>query len=175
VVLDQAVALPYQIELLGSLLSTIDATGYVLRSQLYPVYLSDAVGLWLEAPATGSYTPYVIEYPQQMDLIGALLNPPASGTYNPLVLINDLGMDAAGQANFTSPDTGFYEYVPRVLLIEYNASDVAGQAGMFAPLNGAYALVVIVVDTKSLPGYVSPDLAGAATLSAPTNGVYELG
>ncbi|WP_206202038.1 hypothetical protein [Thermus caldilimi] len=173
VVLDQAVALPYQIELLGSLLSTIDATGYVLRSQLYPVYLSDALGqATLSAPSSGAYIPIVIVLDLGIDVLGqATLSAPSSGAYIPVVIVLDLGTEAVGQAQLAAPTTG--AYVP-VVLVSDLGMDVLGQAQLSAPTTGAYALVVVVVDTTTQPGYTSPDVLGTATLSAPTTGAYEL-
>lgn len=171
VVLDQAVALPYQIELLGSLVSALDATGYVLRSGLYPVYLNDTLGqAALVPPSEGAYIPIVITQHVE-DLLGtATLSAPTTGAYIPIVIIQDLGVDALGQAQLAAPTAG--AYVP-VVLVSDLGMDTLGTASLAAPTTGSYALVVVVVDTATQPGYTSPDVLGTATLSAPTTGAYE--
>lgn len=171
VALDQAVALPYQIELLGSLVSALDATGYVLRSGLYPVYLNSALGqAALVPPSEGAYIPVVITQGGVADLLGtATLSAPTTGAYIPIVIVQDLGVDALGQAQLAAPTAG--AYVPVVLVSV--GMDTLGTASLAAPTTGSYALVVVRVDTTTQPGYTSPDVLGTATLSAPTTGAYE--
>lgn len=171
VVLDQAVALPYQIELLGSLVSALDATGYALRSELYPVYVHDTIGqAALVPPSEGAYIPVVIVQDLRTDLLGtATLSAPTTGTYIPIVIVLNME-DALGQAQLAAPTTG--AYVPVVLIFD-PGTDALGTASLAAPTTGSYALVVIVVDTTTWPGYTSPDVLGTATLSAPTTGAYE--
>ncbi|MBW6395834.1 hypothetical protein KZX47_11835 [Thermus sp. SYSU G05001] len=172
VVLDQAVALPFQIELLGSLLGTPDITGYALRSALYPVRVEDALGqAALAAPTQGAYIPIVIVQDMGTDALGqASLSAPTEGAYIPIVIVLDLGTEALGTANLSAPLTGVY--VP-VVLVHDLGTDAIGQATLSAPTTGSYSLVVVVVDTTTQPGYTSPDLLGTATLSAPTTGSYE--
>ncbi len=171
VVLDQAVALPYQIGLLGSLVSALNATGYVLRSGLYPVYLNDTLGqAALVPPSEGAYIPVVITQDVE-DLLGtATLSAPTTGAYIPIVIVQGLGVDALGQAQLAAPTAG--AYVP-VVLVSDLGMDTLGTASLAAPTTGSYALVVVVVDTTTQPGYTSPDVLGTATLSAPTTGAYE--
>lgn len=172
VVLDQAVALPYQIELLGSLVSALDTTGYVLRSGLYPVYLNDALGrAALAPPSEGAYIPVVITHGGVADLLGtATLSAPTMGAYIPIVIVQDLGVDALGQAQLAAPTAGAYVLM---VLVSDGMMDALGTASLAAPTTGSYALVVVRVDTTTQPGYTSPDVLGTATLSAPTTGAYE--
>lgn len=172
VVLDQAVALPYQIELLGSLVSVLDATGFVMRSELYPVYLHDALGqAALSPPAEGAYIPIVLVYDLGTDSVGqAALSAPSQGAYIPIVLVYDLATEALGTATLSAPGAGAYALV---ILVYDLGMEVLGQTTLSAPSSGSYALVVLVVDTTQ-PGYTSPDVLGTATLSAPSSGVYEL-
>ena len=174
VVLDQAVALPYQIELLGSLAGALDATGYVLRSEIYPVRAEDALGsASLSAPTTGDYIPIVVIVDLGMEGLGqATLTAPATGDYIPIVVIVDLGTEGIGSATLSAPATG--SYVPIVVVQNLGAENL-GSATLSAPTTGTYALVVVVVDLRganySPPGY---EALGSATLSAPTTGSYEL-
>ncbi|GAA5334091.1 hypothetical protein YIM730264_01140 [Thermus hydrothermalis] len=172
VVLDQAVALPYQVELLGSLVSALDATGYVLRSEIYPVRVEDALGqAALAAPTQGAYIPIVIIQDVGTDALGqASLSAPTEGAYIPIVITLDLGTDGLGTASLSAPTTG--AFVPVVLVYDLGV-DAIGQAALSAPTTGSYYLAVVVVDTTTQPGYTSPDLLGTATLSAPTTGSYE--
>lgn len=174
VVLDQAVALPYQIELLGSAVSALNTTGYVLRSEMYPVYLNDALGqAALVPPSEGAYIPVVIVQDLGTDLLGtATLSAPTMGAYIPTVIVLDLGTDTVGQAQFAAPTTGAYVYAPAFLAVDLGM-DTLGTASFTTPTTGSYALAVIVVDTTTWPGYTSPDVLGAATFSAPTTGAYE--
>ncbi len=171
VVLDQAVALPYQIELLGSLVSALDATGYVLRSGLYPARLNDTLGqAALVPPSEGAYIPVVITQGGVADLLGtATLSAPTTGAYIPIVIVQDLGV-ALGQAQLAAPTAGAYVLV---VLVSDGMMDALGTASLAAPTTGSYALVVVRVDTTTQPGYTSPDVLGTATLSAPTTGAYE--
>ncbi len=173
VVLDQAVALPYQIELLGSLISALDATGYAVRSEIYPVRVEDALGsASLSAPTTGDYIPIVVIVDLGTEGIGAAtLSAPTTGDYIPIVVIVDLGTEVAASATMSAPATG--DYIP-IVVIKDLGTEVAASATMSAPTTGTYALVVVVVDVRGAnyfpPGYE----ALGATLSAPTTGSYEL-
>lgn len=175
VVLDQAVALPYQIELLGSLAGALDATGYALRSEIYPVRAEDALGsASLSAPTTGDYIPVVVivDLGMMEGLGQATLTAPATGDYIPVVVIVDLGTEGIGSATLSAPATG--SYVP-VLVVQNLGAENLGTATLSAPTTGTYALVAVVVDFRGAnyfpPGY---EALGSATLSAPTTGSYEL-
>lgn len=175
VVLDQAVALPYQIELLGSLAGALDATGYVLRSEIYPVRAEDALGsASLSAPTTGDYIPIVVivDLGMMEGLGQATLTAPATGDYIPIVVIVGLGTEGIGSATLSAPATG--SYVPIVVVQNLGAENL-GTATLSAPTTGTYDLVVVVVDSRGEndfpPGY---EALGSATLSAPTTGSYEL-
>lgn len=118
VVLDQAVVLPYQVELLGSLLSAPDITGYAVRSGMYPVRAFDEAGQ-------------------------ATLTPPTTGAYIPIVLIQDVGADLLGQATLAPPTTVLYALV--VIVVDatqppYVSPDLVGQATLAPPTTGAYEL-----------------------------------
>lgn len=170
VVLDAALALPFQIEVLGSLLESLDATGYVLRSALYPLHLSDTLGMsTLTPPATGAYIPIVIVSDLGSESLGqASLSAPTSAAYTPIVIVVTLPIDSLGTATLGAPVSG--AYLPVVVVSDLGL-EALGRAILSAPGSGAYALVVVVVDTTQ-PGYTSPDLLGQATLSAPASGSY---
>lgn len=180
VVLDQAVALPYQVELLGSFLDALGATGYAVRSEIYPVRGEDALGsASLSAPTTGDYIPVVVivDLGMMEGLGQATLTAPATGDYIPIAVIVDLGTEGIGSATLSAPATG--SYVPIVVVQNLGAENLGaenlGTATLSAPTTGTYALVVVVVDLRGgndfPPGY---EALGSATLFAPTTGSYEL-
>ena len=173
VILDQAVALPYQIELLGSQVGALNTTGYVLRSEMYPAYLNDVIGqATLAPPSEGAYTPIVITQDFTTDLLGtATLNAPTTGSYDSITIVQDLGTDVLGQVQLSAPSMG--AYVSVVIVVDLG-TDTLGTTSLTAPATGSYALAVIVVNTTTQSGYTSPDVLGTATLSAPTTGAYEL-
>jgi hypothetical protein len=175
VVLDQAVALPYQIELLGSLLDALGETGVVVRSEIYPVRVSDALGgAAFAAPNTGAYIPIVVVYDAGTDALGqAVFAAPATGAYIPVVVVYDAGTDALGQATFAAPATG--AYIPVVVVYDAG-TDALGGAAFTAPNTGAYALVVVVADltANQYTGGLGYENLGSATFAAPTTGSYEL-
>ena len=119
VVLDQAVALPYQVELLGSVSDALEATGYAVRSEIYPVRVEDALGsATLSAPATGDYIPIVVVQNLGTENLGtATLSAPTTGTYALVAVVVDLrganyfppGYEALGSATLSAPTTGSYE------------------------------------------------------------------
>lgn len=116
-ILDQAVSIPYQFELLGSSVSAPNDLGLVVRSDLYPVYLP------LDALTTASVAT------------------PSAGNYYPVVVVRDLGTDALSTASFAVPSAGNYYLVvvghdltqPR-----YNSPDTITAANIAVPSQGAY-------------------------------------
>jgi len=55
--LDQAIALPYQAEVLGSYMNSPDETGFALLTDPYPIYVGDSVGgLSITPPTSWTYT-----------------------------------------------------------------------------------------------------------------------
>lgn len=173
VVLDQAVALPYQVELLGSFLESLKTTGYAVRSELYPVRVGDTLGqAVLSAPTTGDYIPVVVVLDLGTEGLGqAALSAPATGDYIPIVVITDLGTEGIGQATLAAPTTG--DYHPVVILQDLGTEGL-GQAALSAPTTGDYALVVVVVDLTQANYFPSGyEALGSATLSAPTTGSYD--
>jgi len=173
VVLDQAVALPYQVELLGSALDALGATGYAVRSEIYPVRVEDALGpASLSAPTTGDYIPIIVTLDLGMEDLGqATLTAPATGDYIPIVVTLDLGMEGIGSATLSAPATG--SYVP-IVVVQNLGTENLGTATLSAPTTGTYALVVVVVDLRGANYFPSGyEALGSATLSAPTTGSYQ--
>lgn len=173
VVLDQAVALPYQVELLGSFLDALGATGYAVRSEIYPVRVEDALGpASLSAPTTGAYIPIVVIQDLGVEALGqAALSSPATGAYIPIVVIQDLGTEALGATTLSSPTTGAYILI---VVVQDLGIEALGAATLSAPVAGEYRLVVVVVDLTQ-PNYFPSgyENLGAAALSAPTTGSYD--
>jgi hypothetical protein len=172
VILDQAVALPYKVQLIGSEDAMPLATGFSLQSELYPVHIDDALGQTsLSAPLSGSYIPIAIINDLGLEAIGqASLSAPSIGAYVPIVIVRDLGTDAVGMASLSAPSAG--AYVP-IVIVQDLGTDAVGMASLSAPSAGNYRLVVVVVDTTQ-PSYTSPDSIGTAVLTAPSTGAYTL-
>jgi len=168
--LDQAIALPYQIELLGSLASDPVTAGVVVRTDLYPVRTDDALGSpSVAAPATGLYWPVVIVQDLGSDLVGsASLSAPGTGVYIPIVITEDLGIESFG-AQMSAPATG--DLHPVVILKDVGLNSL-GSTQVNAPPAGTYSLVVVIQDLSQSPYGV--DQIGAAQLAAPTGGSYDV-
>ena len=164
VVLDQAVALPYQIELLGSLVSALDTTGYVLRSGLYPVHLSEvAASPVVNAPVDWDYIPIVVAKDVGMELAASgSVSPPTSWDYIPIVVIVDLGTEGAASATMSPPAA--WDYIP-IVVVKDLGTEVAASASVAAPTAWNYQLVVVVYN-----GGV--DVAASASVSAPVQWNY---
>ena len=166
--IDQAIPLPYQIEVLGSLSGTPNGDGVIIRSEMYPVRNSDTFGTaGLSGPEGGIYWPTVIVRDGGTHSVGdAQLTAPAGGIYLPLVEEVDLGTDAIS-ATISAPQSGAYRLVVVVVDI---GNDSIGNATLAPPAGGTYALVVVVVDLTQQPYGV--DSMGSANLAAPSGGSY---
>ncbi|MCS7226850.1 MAG: hypothetical protein NZ821_07665 [Gloeomargarita sp. SKYB31] len=170
VVLDQAVALPYQLELLGSTEGSLDTTGYVVRSQVYPVYSQDVLGgVALTPPLAGDYIPIVIILDMSTDGLGsAALAQPTSGEFVSIVVILDMPTDGLGSAALAQPTSG--EFVSIVIILDMPTDNLS--TTLSAPVNASYYLAVIVVDLTGT-GYISPEVISEVTLQTPSTGAYE--
>mgnify|MGYP000751892306 CR=1 FL=1 len=170
--LDQAVALPYQGQILGSLEDSPNVTGLVLRTDPYPVRGEDDIGnAALAAPTQGALIPVVVIYDGGLDALGqAVLSAPNQGALVPVVAVLNLGLDALGNATLTPPTSGAYQLV---VVVQDLGADALGTATLSAPTSGAYQLVVVVVDLTQ-PQYLplGYENLGSAILAAPTAGSY---
>jgi hypothetical protein len=166
--LDQALALPYQAEVLGSLDANSDTTSLVLRTDLYPVYLSDvAASPEVNAPVDWDYIPGVV-IRNLLEVAGtASVTAPTSWDYifEPLPLITkDLGIEVAGVASVAAPTSWNYIFAPPWILKDLG-TEVAASASVTAPTNWNYPLAVVVYN-----GGV--EVAASASVTAPTNWNY---
>ena len=163
-ILDQGVALPYQFELLGSLASNPDATGLVLRSDLYPVRAEDGLGVASAAgPGAGEYYPVVVSRSLPGDALGvAGASAPGAGDYYPVVLTRHLPQDAIGIASAQAPAVGDYQ---PVVVSRSLPRDGLGTATAKNPAAGSLYLVVV-------SQHVPLDALGAANASPPSTGSY---
>jgi len=147
VALDMAIAAPYQIQLVGSFLQSLGQTGYVVRSEPYPVRITDTV--LLPSPVT--------------------LNPATDWDYMLIVLVYTW-IEEAGEiiANATL-DEWIGDAIANI------AIGTGGQAiapTIFIATSWSYILVVIVVNTITDPGYPPQDNLGAQTMSVATDWSY---
>jgi len=162
--LDQALALPYQAEVLGSLDTDPDSTSLVLRTDLYPVYLSEvAASPVVNAPVDWDYIPIVVTKDLGVELAASgSISPPTAWDYIPIVVIKDLGTEVAASAAVSPPTV--WDYIP-VVVIRNLGTEVAASASVTAPTAWNYLLVVVVYN-----GGV--DVAASASVSAPVQWNY---
>jgi hypothetical protein len=158
--LDQALALPYQAEVLGSLDADPDTTSLVLRTDLYPVYLSEvAASPVVNAPVDWDYIPIVVTKDVGVELAASGgISPPTAWDYIPIVVIQDLGTEVAASATMSPPEA--WDYIP-IVVIKDLGTEVAASASVAAPTAWNYPLVVVVYN-----GGV--DVAASASVTAPT-------
>jgi hypothetical protein len=164
--LDQVLALPYQFEALGAFASDPDATGAVLRSDPYPVYVGDSAGgATLTAPTAWDYIPVVVVQDLGTESAGtATVVAPTAWDYIPIVVVKDLGAEGVGTATLTAPTA--WDYIPIVVVKDLGTEGV-GTATLTVPTAWDYRLVVVAYDGGT-------DTAGSATIAPPTQWSYEL-
>ena len=116
--LDQALALPYQIELIGSFVDNADQTGLVMRTDLYPVRGIDDLGTAAASPPSAAvYYPVVVVSTLDTDDLGtAAASPPSAAIYAVAVVVLNLGeapyvQDDLGSAAVTPPQEAVYEAI----------------------------------------------------------------
>jgi hypothetical protein len=162
--LDQALALPYQGELLGSLDADPNTTSLVLRIDLYPVYFSEvAASPVVNAPVDWDYIPIVVTKDVGVELAASGgVSPPTAWDYIPIVVIKDLGTEVAASGAVSAPEA--WDYIP-VLVIKNLGTEMAASASVAAPTAWSYPLVVVVYN-----GGV--DVAASASVSAPVEWNY---
>ena len=161
--LDQVLALPYQGELLGSLDADPETTSLVLRTDLYPVYLSDvAASPVVNAPVDWDYIPIVVVKDLGTEVAAsATMNPPVDWDYIPIVVIRSWTEVAASAA--VSAPVG-WNYIPVVVIRNLGTEDAAS-ALVAAPTAWNYPLVVVVHNGGL-------DVAASASVSAPVEWNY---
>jgi hypothetical protein len=161
--LDQALALPYQAEMLGSLDTDPDSTNLVLRTDLYPVYLSEvAASPVVNAPVDWDYIPIVVTQDVGMELAtSGNVSPPTAWDYIPVVVVKSW-TEVAATAPVSPPAA--WNYIP-VVVIRNLGTEVAASASVAAPTAWNYPLVVVVYN-----GGV--DVAASASVSAPVQWNY---
>jgi hypothetical protein len=162
--LDQALALPYQGELLGSLDADPDTTSLVLRTDFYPVYFSEvAASPVVNAPVDWNYIPIVVTQDVGVELAASGgISPPTAWDYIPVVVIKDFGTEVAASGAVSPPAA--WDYIPVVVIRNLGTEDAAS-ASVTAPTAWDYPLVVVVYN-----GGV--DTAASASVGAPAEWNY---
>jgi len=164
VVLDQVNAFPYYGQAVGSYVDSPDNTGFAVRTDLYPVYLSEAAASpVVGAPTTWDYISVVVTKDLGSEAAGsASVGAPVAWDYIPVVVIRDLGSEVGGSASVTAPTD--WNYVP-VVIVKDLGTEVAASASVGAPTAWNYPLVVVVYNGGE-------DVAASASVSAPTQWNY---
>ncbi|MFD3005139.1 hypothetical protein [Thermus tengchongensis] len=167
--LDQAVALPYQGEVLGSLEGDPDTTGLVLRTDPYPVRGEDPLAPTVFSPPNQwALIPVVVVRDVGEDGVAAPLSPPVEWAYIPIVLVRDLGTDTLSPG--LSPPSA-WTYTPVVIVRDLGQDQAS--VGASPPLSWSYQLVVVAVRLDQPPytntGYEN---LGGGAMSPPTAWSY---
>jgi hypothetical protein len=162
--LDQALALPYQAEVLGSLDADPDTTSLVLRTDLYPVYLSEvAASPAVNAPVDWNYIFIVVTKDVGVELeASGDISPPTAWDYIPVVVIKGLGTEVAASGAVSAPVDWNYIHI---VVIKNLGTHVAASASVAAPTAWDYPLVVVVYNGGA-------DMAASASVSAPAEWNY---
>ena len=159
--LDQALALLYQAEVLGSLDADPDTTSLVLRTDLYPVHVSEvAASPVVNAPVDWELIPIVVTKDLGVELaVSGSVSPPVDwGYFSPGRVTRNLGTEVAASAAVAPPTV--WNYIP-ILVIKNLGTEVAASASVAPPLAWSYPLAVVIYD-----GGV--DVAASASVAAPT-------
>ena len=165
VILDQAVALPYVGELVGSLVRNPEATGFAILTDVYPIYLSDQAGsVSVSPPGDWVLIPVVIVYDAGTDseAVRASVAPPVNWDFIPIVVVLDVGTEIAASAS-VSPPLG-WNYIPVVIIYD-GGTEIAASASVSPPTAWNYALVVVVYNGGM-------DVAASASVSPPVEWDY---
>jgi hypothetical protein len=157
--LDQALALPYQAEVLGSLDADPDTTSLILRTDLYPVYLSEvAASPVVNAPVDWELISIVLTKDLGVDVaVTASVAPPTAWSYL-LPFAQDLGLDVAVTASVAPPTA--WSYLPYLVARDLGV-DVAVTASVAPPTAWNYPLAIVIYDGGA-------DVAASASVTAPT-------
>lgn len=162
--LDQAIALPYQLEVVGSLSDDLFATGLVYRSDMYPVRNTESMTPVATAvPASGELHPVVIisTLPQELlSSIGASV--PTSGDFQSIIVKSTPPQETLDSINAGVPATASWasnnvtQTLPQETLSIINAALAA---------SGSYV--------QSVAAYTAPaDTFASVSASVPTGGSY---
>ncbi len=169
VVLDQASALPYYGQVVGSYVDSPESTGFAVRTNVYPVYLFEtAASPVVNAPVEWNYTPGVITY-SPLEVAGtASVSAPTAWDYifdppSP-PLTKDLGVEVAGVALVAAPTSWNYIFAPPWILRDLGI-EIAALASVTAPANWNYPLAVVVYNGGM-------EVAISASVAAPANWNY---
>jgi len=145
-ILDQAVGLPYQWELIGDELN--------VRSELYPVYLptENLVNNTALVLGAGNYRPMVIVQDMGTEILSSGSALIGSANYRPMVVVVDGGMEALSAGSLA---VGSGNYRALVLVVDVSANPETLSGGAFVPGAGNYRLVVVTVDVSANPEALS--------------------
>jgi hypothetical protein len=161
VVLDQANAFPYYGQVMGSYVDSPESTGFAVRTDVYPVYVSEvAASPVVNAPADWELIPIVVIKDLGVEVASsASVTAPTTWDYILAftTVIRDLGTEIAASAAVSPPAA--WDYIPIVVVRSWN--EVAASASVAAPTAWNYPLVVVVYN-----GGVN--VAASASVTAPT-------
>ncbi len=117
VLLDQANALPYYGQVVGSYVDSPNQTGFAVLTDLYPVNTSDSAGrLSLTSPTNWDYVFFGSLYEASDDLGSFVIAPPTGWSYTSVLLVMELPQDTLGTVVVLAPTN--WSYVPTLAIYE---------------------------------------------------------
>jgi len=164
VLLDQANALPYYGQVVGSYVGSPDSTGFSVLTDVYPIRFDElAASPSVHAPVNWELIPVVVVRDLGLEVGGSgSVTAPTAWNYIPVVVINDLGTEVAGSGAVSPPVA--WSYIP-VVVVKDLGTEAAASATVAAPENWNYQLVVVVYN-----GGV--DVAASASVNPPVEWNY---
>lgn len=153
-VLDQALALPWQIQLVGE----AEGLPLVLLTDFYPVILPAEVPAMMSGPTGGSWESTTQQLTLGLTGAAASMSGPTGGEWVAALLLPDVGTTSAA-ASMSGPTAG--EWVAVNLSASMSVANVATMSG---PTGGLYAAVIVAQTFKTIPL--------SAAMSGPTGGTY---
>jgi hypothetical protein len=166
VLLDQVNAFPYYGQVVGSYVDSPQSTGFVMWTDVYPVYLfENAARPVVNAPVDWDYIFAVVVKDLGVEAAGAAsVTAPTTWNYTLAftTVIRDLGAELAASGAATPPTV--WNYILAIIVKDLG-TEVAASASVAAPTAWNYPLVVVVYN-----GGV--DIAASASVSAPVEWDY---
>jgi hypothetical protein len=161
--LDQAIARPFFGQVVGTYVDSPTSTGFVVNTDLYPVYADErAGGSAVEPPRNWTLMPAVFIYNGGTELAGSsAVTPPVSWNYIPAVVIRDLGTELAALISVTPPSNWNYA----LAVVIHSFTEDAATALVAPPTSWDYPRLVVVYN-----GGV--EVAASASVSPPTDWNY---
>ena len=138
VLLDQANALPYYGQVVGSYVDSPSRTGFAVLTNLYPVNTSDSAGrLSLDPPTNWGYTFLGALYEASDTLGSVVIEPPTEWGYALVRQVVELPQDTLGRVMVSAPTNWSYASITAT----YDGGTDRFSAAISPPTNWSYTMV----------------------------------